>query len=72
MVGGGGILINPEGKIEVRYVWGMGTKINNQAEALGLMLGLSLVWEKGIREVVILGDSLSIIKHLVKGTLAQN
>ena len=72
VAGGGVIIINPEGKIEIRYVWGLGKKTNNQAKALSLLLGLYLVKEKTINVVIILGDSMLVTKHMVKGSQAQN
>lgn len=61
---GEGFSLISKGNIEVRYVWGLGKKINNQVEAYGLFLGLSLAQKVGIRKIQVLGDSMLIIKHM--------
>ena len=35
-VGGGGIILEPGGKIEIEYYWNIGYNSNNMAEAYGL------------------------------------
>ena len=40
MVGGGGVIIFPEGKIEIEYYWNIGEDSNNMAKAYGLWKGL--------------------------------
>ena len=40
MVGGGGVIICPEGKIEVVYFWNIGIDSNNMAEAYGMWQGI--------------------------------
>lgn len=72
MVGGGGIIMNHEGIIEDRYAWGLGMKTNNQSEAYGLFLRLSLAQKKGIKDMKILWDSMLIIKHMKYNSGAQN
>ena len=72
MAGEGGVLINPEGIIENRYAWGLGMKTNNQVDALGLFLGLSVAQNKGIKDMQILGDSMLIIKHMNYNSATQN
>ena len=34
--GGGGVIINPRGKVEIEYYWNIGYNSNNMAEAYGL------------------------------------
>ena len=36
MVGGGGVIICPEGKIEMKYYWNIGNDSNNMDESYGL------------------------------------
>jgi len=38
--GGGGIIIDPFGKLHLSYAWGLGYASNNQAEFLALWQGL--------------------------------
>jgi ribonuclease HI len=58
----------PGGKTESRYHWNLGTDTNNKAEAYALLKGVQLAHSKGIRKLVVLGDSLTIIRLMVKGT----
>ena len=34
--GGGGVIITPEGNLEINFTWGLGLKTNNMAKALAL------------------------------------
>lgn len=72
MTGGGGILINFKGIIEDGYSWGQVRKTNNQVEAYGFLLGLSLAKKRGIKEMKMLGDSMLIINHMRYSSAAQN
>ena len=72
VVGGGGILTNPEGIVEFRYAWGLGWKTNNLAEVYGLFLGLTLAQNKGIKKLQFQGDSMIIIRHMIYATKAKN
>ena len=47
--GGGGVLIDPDGKTRHKYPWGIGRAKNNIAEASGLWLGITLAKEKYLR-----------------------
>ena len=46
MARGGGIIICPEGRIEVEYFWNIGFDSNNMAKACGLWQGIKLLKEK--------------------------
>lgn len=50
----------------------MGMQTNNQVEAYGLLLGLSLAQKMGIKYMHILGVSMLIIKHMNFNSAAQN
>ena len=39
-VGGGGVVIDPDGKVEIEYYWNIVYDSNNMAEAYGLWQGL--------------------------------
>ena len=64
----GGILYDPMGKKYVIYHWNLGMETNNKVEAYALLKGVQLAQTKGIRELVVLGDSNTIIRLIVKGT----
>jgi len=68
----GGILINFEGIVEDGYAWGQVRKTNNQVEAYGFLLGLSLAKKNGIKEMQMLGDSMLIINHMRYNSATQN
>ena len=57
MAGGGGIIICPEGKIQVEYFWNIGTDTNNIAKAYRLWQGIKQLKEKGVEEAIVFGDS---------------
>ena len=60
-MGGGGVVIDPGGKIELEYYWNIGYNSNNMAEAYGLWQGLKQLQKKGVDEVMVFGDSRLII-----------
>ena len=62
----GGILLNPNGIIEIKFTWVLGRKTNNQAKMYGLLQGLCIAKDKGIKYIIILGVSLITIHHLIK------
>ena len=57
MVGGGGVIIYSEGKIETEYYLNIGNDTNNMAEAYGLWQGLKQLEAKGIYEAIVFGYS---------------
>jgi ribonuclease HI len=59
--GGGGILLEPNGSINLSLAWGLGFASNNQAEFLALWQGLTQVLKLGIKEVKIVGDSKQVV-----------
>ena len=59
--GGGGVVINPTGTVEIEYSWNIGHDSNNMAEAYGLWQGLKQVQKVGADEVLVIGDSRLII-----------
>ena len=67
MAGVGGILLNPEGQVEQRFSWGLGSRTNNEAEWMALLQGLHLTRNKNLRKVLIFGDSRHIIYKMING-----
>ena len=57
MAGGGGVIISPEGEIEMEYFWNIGNDSNNMAEAYGLWQGIKQLEKKGVEEAIVFGDS---------------
>ena len=70
--GGGGVVINPRGKVEIEYSWNIGHDSNNMAEAYGLWQGLKLVQKEGVDEVMVIGDSRLIIQAMNGEKMGKN
>ena len=65
--GAGGVIKNNEGIVVHRFTQGLDHSTSIQAEALALLQGLMQVKNLGIKDLVVVGDSQSIIKCLVNG-----
>ena len=70
--GGGGVVINPRGKVEIEFSWNIGHDSNNMAEAYGLWQGLKQVQKVGADEAVVIGDSRLIIQTESGGRRGKN
>ena len=70
--GGGGVVINPRGKVEIEYSWSIGHDSNNMAGAYGLWQGLKQVQKVGADEVVVIGDSMLVIQAMSGGRRGKN
>ena len=68
----GGVLFSLGGIIDLRYIWGSGTKSNNQAEVLALLKGCQLALLLGYTEILIFGDSLMLINSIIHGHMLHN
>ena len=64
--GGGGVVVNHTGKVEIEFAWNIGHDTNNMAEAYGLWQGLKQVHNLGANEVVVISDSRLIIQAVTK------
>ena len=70
--GGGGVIIDPDGKVEIEFSWNIGNDSNNMAEAYGLWQGLKQLQKKGVDVVMVFGDSRVIIQALNGGRRGKN
>ena len=70
--GGGGVIIDPDGKVEIEFSWNIGNDSNNMAEAYRLWQGLKQLQGKGVEEVLVFGDSRVIIQALNGGRRDKN
>jgi len=69
----GGIILNPEGKLETTFAWGLRKPTNNQNEAYALFQGLLLSKESNIKSLSMIEDSSIIIKLItLKSILIDN
>jgi ribonuclease HI len=62
----GAVLFSPEGKVVFELADYLGIQTNNYAEYTGLLIGLRLAKERGIKVIRIEGDSNLVIQQ-VKG-----
>ena len=67
MAGAGGVILDPGGKIEHSFAWGLGIRTNNEAEWLALLQGLRFLQAKKLRKALIFGDSKHVISKIVNG-----
>ena len=67
MAGAGGILLDPGGKVEQRFAWGLGSRTNNEAEWMALLQGLHLTRDKNLLKVLIFGNSRHVIYKMING-----
>jgi len=54
---GGGIILNPDDTLNLKYAWGLRIKSNNLEEALALLQGLDQLLAQDISEVNVFGYS---------------
>ena len=71
-MGGGGVIIDPGGKVEIEYYWNIGYDSNNMVEAYGLWQGLKQLQKKGVVDVMVFGDSRLVIQALNGGGRGKN
>lgn len=61
----GGIIVDPGGKTESTFAWGLRNSSNNQAEAYVLLQDLRIDNESLIHTLIVVGDSSAIINQMV-------
>jgi ribonuclease HI len=66
---GGGVICKLRGQSVISFSWGLGSMTNNEVEALALYAGIRLAQTEGIQNLVVCGDSMMIIRALVKGPI---
>ena len=59
--------MDPEGKIEQTYAWGIGCRTNNEAEWTTLLQGLRNLVDSNRDKVAIFGDSRHFIYKMING-----
>jgi ribonuclease HI len=70
--GAGGVLFSPRGQRLLTYSWNLGMTTNNSAEAYALLKGAQIAKVRQINELIILGDSKTIIRYFIKITNPKN
>ena len=59
--------MDPKGKIQQTYAWGIGCRTNNEAEWSALLQGLRILVESNLSKVAIFGDSRHVIYKMLNG-----
>lgn len=54
VAGGGGVLVNPNGQLDLSYAWGLGAETNNRAKALALWQGLNQAISKNVKDLIVI------------------
>jgi hypothetical protein len=62
--GGGGILMDPEGLMEISYSWGLRIETNNREEALTMLQGIRQEISSNVQNLVVFGDSRLLIQAI--------
>jgi len=65
ILGVAGNIHDPKGKRFLYYAWGLGNVFNNLVKAYSLWMGMCFANELGINDIVVLGDSMLVIKSMV-------
>ena len=63
------VILCPKGKIELFYVWGIGSISSNQVEAYALLQGLILTKEHHFSSLIVVGNFKLLIHHIVVDSL---
>ena len=59
--------MDPEGKIEQTFAWGLGFRTNNEAKWMALLQGLMILTDTDLFRVAIFGDSRHVIYKMLNG-----
>jgi ribonuclease HI len=61
---GRGVFHNHKGSVKIEYVLGISTATNNEVDALAMFQGLTILANKGVHVVAIIGNYVIIIRAL--------
>jgi ribonuclease HI len=65
------IIFDPKGNQETSFAWGIGETTNNQVEALALWKGILIMKRQNIKNAIVIGDLMIVIRHMVHKTLPK-
>jgi ribonuclease HI len=68
----GGIICDPEGTLVAHYAWGLGNVSNNIVEFYALWEGIRFTKAMGIQKLTIFGDSMLVIRAIIKRNIIGN
>jgi ribonuclease HI len=68
---GVGVIFDSNGKEEIFNVWGIGNIINNQVEVLALWKGVWNMMNKGVKKMLVVGDSMIVIQQMISKPLPK-
>jgi ribonuclease HI len=60
-----GVILDPRGKLEAGFTWGLGESMNNQVEAYALIQGLFFEIELDLKNLIVIDNSSMIIKLML-------
>ena len=72
VVGAGGVIVDPEDNTKEQYAWGLKLTTKNIGKSITLYQRIKIIFHIRIQEVIILGDSSTIIRSLVFNSLRIN
>lgn len=72
MAGAGGNLQDPGGNRIAPFAWGLVNVSNNIAEAYSLWEGVSIAREERMTNIMILGDSMVVVRTIIDRTMTAN
>ncbi|XP_024531984.1 uncharacterized protein LOC112346706 [Selaginella moellendorffii] len=70
--GAGALLKDPDGNVECEMSEGVGHATNNVAEYRGLILGLKTALDKGIKKIIVKGDSKLVCEQIMEHWKVRN
>jgi hypothetical protein len=59
-----GVILDRNGNLELNFYLGLGIAINNEAKSLVAYRGPVKLWARGVRLVIVIGDSSIVLCHL--------
>jgi ribonuclease HI len=68
----GGIIIDPEGHLEMTFAWGLGNSTNNQGEAYAFLQCLRSINEARTKTSIAIGGSSIIINRMISKKTPTN
>lgn len=54
-------MYNPDGQKEEEFAWGLGNDTDNEAKAIAILQGLTILRDKVVRKATTIGDLMVIL-----------
>jgi ribonuclease HI len=72
VAGARGVILDPNGKQEPSYAWGIGIASSNEAKEYALLQGINFTLKSRLKDLVIIEDSRIITKLLIHQYLPKD